>query len=417
MTRLVKRRRACGLTGDKQPVRILDESEGGLRMKKADVLIVGGGVMGSSTAYALRKNGFEGRIIVFEKDPTYEYSSTARSAGGFRQLYSTSVNIQLSRFSLEVYKNFADEMALDGEKAEIDFKQRGYLFLATERMIPAFRKQLELQNSLGVPSEIVAADELTSIIPELETADLAGGLFCKEDGYLDPYSVMQAYRKNAQHLGVEYYNAEVTCLLAEHGRMTGVELDDGSIWSAPVVVNCAGAWGAALSQKIGLPLPVVPLKRQMYVFDSTKKLENMLPLTIDPSGVYFRHEMDKIVAGYSDDVKPGIDFSWKRSSFDRLWPVLAHRVPNFEQLKLETGWAGLYDHNTADQNAIIGEHPQMKGYYLALGFSGHGMQQAPGVGIGLAELICKGKYETLDLTPLRPGRFAENDLVLEDAIV
>ncbi|MCM3757271.1 FAD-binding oxidoreductase [Sporosarcina aquimarina] len=386
-------------------------------MKKADIIIVGGGVMGSSTAFALRKNGFEGNILVFEKDPTYEYSSTSRSAGGFRQLYSTSINIQLSRFSLEVYKNFTEDMAIDGDKAEIDFKQRGYLFLATDRMIAAYEKQLKLQNSLGVPSEILSTSDLLNIIPELETGDLAGGLFCKEDGYLDPYSVMQAYRKNAQHLEVDYVTAEVSTLLTEGRKMRGVQLIDGSIYTAPVVINCAGAWGAALSGEIGLPLPVVPLKRQMYVFDSTKRLEKMLPLTIDPTGVYFRHEMDRVVAGFSDDVTPGIDFNWKRSSFDHLWPILAHRIPNFENLKLESGWAGLYDHNTVDQNAIIGEHPQMKGYYVALGFSGHGMQQAPGVGLGLAELICKGRYETLDLSPLRVERFAENDLVLEDAIV
>lgn len=386
-------------------------------MKKADIIIVGGGVMGSSTAFSLRKNGFEGSILVFEKDPTYEYSSTSRSAGGFRQLYSTSINIQLSRFSLEVYRNFAEDMAVDGDKAEIDFKQRGYLFLATDRMLPAYEKQLKLQNSLGVPSEILSNSDLLKIIPELETDDLAGGLFCKEDGYLDPYSVMQAYRKNAQHLEVDYVTAEVSSLLTEGGQMKGVQLVDGTIYTSPVVINCAGAWGAPLSEEIGLPLPVVPLKRQMYVFDSTKKLEKMLPLTIDPSGVYFRHEMDRVVAGFSDDVRPGIDFKWKRSSFDHLWPILAHRIPNFESLKLESGWAGMYDHNTVDQNAIIGEHPQMKGYYVALGFSGHGMQQAPGVGLGLAELICKGKYETLDLTPLRVERFAENDLVLEDAIV
>ncbi|WP_186672562.1 FAD-binding oxidoreductase [Sporosarcina sp. BP05] len=386
-------------------------------MHKADIIIVGGGVMGSSTAYSLRKNGFEGRILVFEKDSTYEYSSTARSAGGFRQLYSTAINIQLSRYSLHVYKDFAEKMALDGEPAEIDFKQRGYLFLATESMIPYFDKQLKKQHQYGVPSELLSPQELVTIIPELETSDLAGGLYCHEDGYLDPYSVMQAYRRNALALGVDYISGEIISLLTERDKITGVRLTNGTVYSSPIVINCAGAWGAALSEEIGLPVPVVPLKRQMYVFDTSEPLEKKLPLTIDPSGVYFRHEGEKVVAGFSDDCKPGIDFTWKRSSFEKLWPILAHRVPNFERLKLESGWAGLYDYNTQDQNAIIGEHPLMKGYYMALGFSGHGMQQAPGVGQGLAELICKGRYETLDLTPLRVERFAENDLVLEDAIV
>ncbi|CAM3063454.1 FAD-binding oxidoreductase [Filibacter tadaridae] len=386
-------------------------------MGKADVIIVGGGVMGSSTAYSLRKNGFEGRIIVFEKDPTYKYCSTALSAGGIRQIYSTSVNIRLSRFSLKVYEKFAEKMAIDGVRAEIDFKQRGYLFLATDKTLPALQKQLIMQNHYGVPSEIVSNADLKSIIPELNTDDLAGGLYCKEDGYLDPYSVMQAYRKNAQLLGVEYLSEEVATILTEQGRTTGVRLVNGTTYSAPIIVNCAGAWGAELSEKIGLPLPLAPLKRQIYLFNTTEKLVKPLPLTIDPTGVYFRHEGDQIVCGFSEDVKPGIDFRWRRSSFDPLWPILAHRVPNFESLKLESGWAGLYNYNTADQNAIIGEHPLLNGYFVALGFSGHGMQQAPGVGLGLAELICNGKYETLDLTPLRVGRFAERDLVIEDAIV
>ncbi|WP_342513119.1 FAD-dependent oxidoreductase [Sporosarcina sp. FSL K6-1522] len=386
-------------------------------MHKADIIIVGGGVMGSSTAYALRMNGFEGRIVVFEKDATYQYASTPRSAGGFRQLYSTSINVQLSRYSLHVYKDFADNMAINGERAEIDFKQRGYLFLATESMMPYFAKQLRTQHEYGVPSELLTPKELLPIIPELEIGDLAGGLYCHEDGYLDPYSVMQAYRKKAQALGVEYIAEEVESLVTEGAGITGVRLTDGVMYGSRIVINCAGAWGAALSEKMGLPVPVVPLKRQMYVLDTARQLERKLPLTIDPTGVYFRHEGEKVVAGFSDDVPPGMDFTWKRSSFDTLWPILAHRVPNFEQLKLESGWAGLYDFNTVDQNAIIGEHPMMKGYFMALGFSGHGMQQAPGVGQGLAELICRGKYETIDLTPLRIERFAENDLVLENAIV
>ncbi|KKB38240.1 NAD(P)/FAD-dependent oxidoreductase [Bacillus thermotolerans] len=386
-------------------------------MTKADIIIVGGGVMGSSTAYFLRKSGYTGRIIVFEKDPIYEFSSTPRSAGGIRQLFTTAINIQLSRFSLKQYEAFPEAMALDGEPAKIDFRQRGYLFLATQEMVSSIHEQKKLQNELNVPSQFLLPDELRSIIPELEVSDLAGGLYCSEDGYLDAYSVMKTYKKHAQRLGVEYILKEVDTFLTENGQMKGVRLLDGEEYHSPIVINCAGAWGALLSERIGLPLPIVPLKRQVFQFDPSVPLQKPLPLTIDPTGVYFRHEGDRIISGFSENIKPGIDFSWKRSHFEELWPVLAHRVPNFESVKLETGWAGLYDFNTEDQNAIIGEHPQMNGYYMALGFSGHGMQQAPGVGLGLAELIYKGKYETLDLTPLRVSRFAENDLVLEQAVV
>lgn len=386
---------------------------------KADILIIGGGVIGSSVAFHLLDDGFTGKIVIFEKDPIYEFSSTPRSAGGIRQLFSETINIQLSRYSLNIYKSFPDSMAVDGEPSEINFRQHGYLFLATEHMLTRFETLLNRQHTLGVPSQLLTKRELTDIVPELNADDLAGGLYCAEDGYLDPYSVMQGYIRKAKKLGATYTFEAVDTILSESGKVLGVKLKNGCTYTAPVVVNCAGAWAASLSQKIGLPLPVVPLKRQIFQFDVSKALKKQLPLTIDPTGVYFRHEGEKIIAGYSEeDTRPGFDFTWKRSLFmETLWPVLAHRVPNFEQIKIERGWAGLYDFNTKDHNAIIGEHPELKGYYIACGFSGHGMQQAPAVGKGLSELIRTGRYETVDLTPLRVERFKENDLVIEDAVV
>ncbi|WP_102692133.1 NAD(P)/FAD-dependent oxidoreductase [Rummeliibacillus pycnus] len=387
-------------------------------MKKVDLIIVGGGVMGSSTAYSLRKLGFDGRILVFEKDPIYEFSSTPRSAGGIRQLYTTAINIQISRYSLQFYKDFPKTMAIEGEPSEINFRQRGYLFLGTNKTMSGLEKQKELQNQFGVPSELLTAHDLLNIIPELTIEDLAGGLYCHEDGYLDPYSVMQGFKKHAQKMDVEYIYDEVDTILTQQNHVSGIRLVDGTVFYSPIVINCAGAWGVYLSEKIGIPLPIHPLKRQIFQFDIATPLEKELPLTVDPSNVYFRHEGNKILCGYSENVKPGIDFSVQRSLFyDEMWPILANRVKNFERAKISSAWAGLYSFNTVDHNAIIGNHPTMKGYYMALGFSGHGMQQAPAVGQGLAELIHLGKYQNIDLRPLRVERFAENDLVLEDAIV
>ncbi|MFJ8256450.1 NAD(P)/FAD-dependent oxidoreductase [Peribacillus asahii] len=384
---------------------------------KADILIVGGGVIGSSIAFNLLNDGFTGKVMVFEKDRIYEFSSTPRSAGGFRQLYTTDINVQLSRFSLQVYKEFSKTMAIDGEEVEIDFKQRGYLFLATEKMLHRFEKHLALQHRNGVNSQLLEKQELLTIIPELNVEDLAGGLYCSESGYLDPYSVMQGYVKYSKKLGAEYVYEEVESLLTEQGQIKGVRLVNGDEYYAPIVVNCAGAWAAMLSEKANLPLPVVPLPRQIFQFDVEVPLEKYLPLTMDPTGVYFRHEGEKFIAGYAEEIEPKIDFSWRRSNFvENIWPILAHRIGNFEQVKVERGWAGLYDFNTKDHNAILGEYPSMKGYYVAFGFSGHGMQQAPAVGKCLSELIRTGKYKTLDLTPLRVERFAENQLVIEDAI-
>lgn len=383
----------------------------------ADIIIIGGGVIGSSIAYNLLNDGFTGKIVVFEKDGLYEFASTPRSAGGFRQLYTTVINMQLSKYSLQIYKDFSKDMSIDGEAAEIDFKQRGYLFLATDQMMPRFEKHLKLQNENGILSQLLEGESLLNIIPELNIDDIAGGLYCSESGYLDPYSVMLGYVRCAKKLGAEYIYDEVESLITETGKVKGIKLADGREYHAPVVVNCAGAWASILGDKAGLPLPVVPLPRQIFQFDIKEPLKNYLPLTMDPSGVYFRHEGEKFISGYAEEIEPGINFKWRRSAFEEhIWPVLANRIKNFEHAKIERGWSGLYDFNTEDHNAILGEYPAMKGYYVAFGFSGHGMQQAPAVGKCLSELIRTGNFETLDLSPLRVERFAEKDLIIEDAI-
>ncbi|WP_282172430.1 NAD(P)/FAD-dependent oxidoreductase [Cytobacillus firmus] len=383
----------------------------------ADIIIIGGGVIGSSIAYNLLNDGYTGKIVVFEKDGLYEFASTPRSAGGFRQLYTTVINMQLSKYSLQIYKDFSQNMSIDGEAAEIDFKQRGYLFLATDQMMSRFEKHLKLQNQNGIHSQLVEGEGLLNIIPELNIDDIAGGLYCSESGYLDPYSVMLGYVKYAKKLGAEYIYDEVDSLITETGKVKGIKLADAREYHAPVVVNCAGAWASILGDKAGLPLPVVPLPRQIFQFDIKEPLKNYLPLTMDPTGVYFRHEGEKFISGYAEEIEPGINFKWRRSAFEEhIWPVLANRIKNFEHAKIERGWSGLYDFNTEDHNAILGEYPTMKGYYVAFGFSGHGMQQAPAVGKCLSELIRTGNYETLDLSPLRVERFAEKDLIIEDAI-
>lgn len=391
----------------------------GVKMhKSSDIIIIGGGVIGSSVAYNLLRDGYTGQVTVFEKDIIYEYSSTPRSAGGIRQLFTTAINIQISRYSLQKYKTFPEDMAIGNERAEIDFKQRGYLFLAKNKELQQLEQQSLLQQKFGVPSELLTKEELLTIIPELTIDDLNGGLYCGEDGYLDPYSVMQGYARKAKQLGAEYIYETIDSINQDGNKVTGVKLANGDIHKAPIVINCAGPWAPALSEKMDLPLPIVPLKRQIIQFDIAEPLINDLPLTVDPTGVYFRHEGASLIAGYSEAVEPGIDFKWKRSFFlEQLWPILGHRISNFERAKISSGWAGMYSYNTEDQNAIIGQHPQLNGYYIACGFSGHGMQQAPAVGKGLSELIQLGKYETLDLTSLRFERFAESDLVIEGAIV
>lgn len=386
-------------------------------MNKYDVIIAGGGIMASSLAYNLRKDGFTGSIAVFEKDQMYEFSSTPRSEGGIRLSFTTEINILMSRYSLDFYKNFAKEMEVNGESPQIDFKQNGYLYLGTSETMPRLIEEANFQNRCGANMKVLSVEEIHDIIPELNTEDLAGATFDTDAGYMDPYTVLQFYAKKAKSMEVDYIYQPVQSLLAENGRITGVRLESGEEYHAPIVVNACGAWSGTLSETIGVDIPVKPFRYQIFCLDLTKKFSKSLPLVFDPTGFYFRGEGEKVITGMPHKDPYSFEFSSNKSTFEEeVWPIFYERSQLFEQLKVERSWAGLYDFNTIDQNAIIGGHPVMKGYYVITGFSGHGFQQAPAAGKGLSELIRLGKYETLDLSSLSVERFANNQLILETAI-
>ncbi|MDT8862419.1 FAD-binding oxidoreductase [Alkalihalobacillus sp. MEB130] len=385
--------------------------------KQFDVIIVGGGIMAASLAYNLRKDGFTGSICIFEKDSIYEYSSTPRSEGGIRQTFSTEINIKMSQYSYQVYKNFEEEMAIDGDPCHIDFHQNGYLYLLNDKALPIFKEIMKIQKSLGVRANLMNQHETKYFFPELNVEDLAGSVFDPDAGNADPYSVLQGYLKKIKTMGVSFVYGEVDTILTETQKVTGIKMKDGESYYAPVVVNAAGAWSGELSKKIGIEIPVKPVRRQLFSIDTTKKFSHTIPFTFDPTGLHFRGEGSKIVVGWAKDVTYGYDFKLEKSFFEEeIWPVLAERCPIFEQLKVERGWAGLYDYNPIDHNAIIGGHPDLKGYYIISGFSGHGFQHAPAAGKGLSELIHQGKYETIDMSPLSVERFATNKPVLETAV-
>ncbi|MFE4708688.1 NAD(P)/FAD-dependent oxidoreductase [Peribacillus simplex] len=382
-----------------------------------DLIIVGGGIMAGSLAYNLLKDGFTGSIAIFEKDRTYEYSSTPRSEGGIRQTFSTEINIKMSQYSYQVYKKFEEEMAIDGDLSLIDFKQHGYLYLLNDKTLPVFKKIMKIQESLGVRAELLNQKETKEFFPELNVEDLEGSVFDPDAGNIDPYSVLQGYVKQVKRMGGTYIYEEAEVILSDQQKITGVKLKNGEVYHAPVVVNAAGAWAGELSQTIGIDIPVKPLRRQLFSIDTKKKFKNHIPFTFDPTGLHFRSEGSKVVVGWANDVPYEYNFRLEKMLFeDKIWPVLAERSPNFEQVKLERGWAGLYDYNYIDHNAIIGGHPLMEGYYIITGFSGHGFQHAPAAGKGLSELIRLGKFETIDMSALSVERFATNQLILETAV-
>jgi sarcosine oxidase len=366
-----------------------------------DVAIAGGGVMGSAVAYFLASDpGFAGRVLVVERDPTYATCATTRSWGGFRQQFSTPENVRMSLFGAAFFREAAERLAVDGERPDLGMRVQGYLFLASPSGAAQLAANVRLQREEGANVELLDLAALAGRFPWLARDDLACGALGPEEGWIDPHALLHAFRRKAISLGVEYRREEVTGLESEGRRVTGLRLASGGLVSAGVVVNAAGPQAAAIAAMAGLELPVRPRKRMTFVFDCRADLR-AAPLTIDPTGVAFRPEG----GGYIGIVSPpeendpdSTDLELDYGPFEEtVWPALAARVPAFEEIKLKSAWAGWYDYNIFDQNALLGPHPERDGLLFCNGFSGHGIQQSPAAGRAVAELILHGGYRSLDL--------------------
>lgn len=384
-----------------------------------DVVIVGGGIMGSSTAYYLTKMDNRLRVAVIERDPVYTRASTTLSMSNVRIQFSLKENIQISQYTMQVLKTFAEDMEVDGQKPNPAFRQEGNLFLVDPTQCKAAEEAFALQQRLGCRIEWWSNDQIKQHYPLYNTAGLAGGTFGPEDGHMDAHSALMGYVKKAKSQGTQYISDEVSAVEKFGERVTGVKLAKEGRISADCIVNCAGAWASRLAETLAVKLPVIPTKRQVFALDTAVKPHQPLPLTVLPSGLYFRSETGGLILlGKSMDDDPvGFDFKWDERRFmEILWPELAEFVPAFDRLKLIRGWAGLYAVNTLDHNAILGEWPDLKGFYLANGFSGHGLQQAPAVGRYIAELIL-GTHLSLDLSIFSPLRILEQKPISEGGIV
>jgi len=386
-----------------------------------DIVVIGGGVIGSSIAYNLVNDGFDGKILVIEKDPSYEFASTTLSAGGVREQFSFPENIKISQYGLSIFENFDEIMDCDGDMAHAEFKQRGYLFLATQKNWPMIRKNYEIQKGLGARVSLLSLDELVELVPHMNTDDLAGGCFGSRDGYLDPYGVLQGYIKKGKRLGVEYLYEEVTEIEVARRKIEGVTTEKGTQIQCGIVINAAGPYASVIGKMAGVDLPVEPVRKMAFVFDPKIKFDYDLPLVVDTDGLlYFRHESGKtILTGKSIPDEPsGFNFEWDRDYFmEDVWPQVAERVSTFNTAKLIRGWAGLYAMNMKDGNAIIGHLGEVGGFYGAVGFSGHGLQQSPAIGKCISELIQFGKYRTIDLSCFSFHRFETGKLVFEEEMV
>lgn len=376
----------------------------------ADVVIAGGAVIGSATAYYLKKLGFEGSIRVIEKDPSYAQCCTTRSAGGIRQQFSTEENIRLSQFGLRLIRDLKQEF---GEQADVAFREQGYLTLAMPESAARLGAIVDTQKRLGAATVLLDRDQLAARFEWLALDGLGAGAFGeRNEGWLDPWSLMNLFRHAALARGVAWQASEVVGIETDAGKVQAVRLADGSRIRCGALVNAAGADAGALAGLAGIELPVGRRKRYVYVFDcrEVSAALHAAPLTIDPTGVYFRPEGAQFICGLSpeDHEEPevggeAIDYAWFE---ERIWPVLASRVPAFAAIKLVNAWSCHYDYNALDQNAVIGSHPDLANFYFCNGFSGHGLQQAPGAGNAIAELIMHGRFLTIDLARLGYERIA-----------
>ncbi|WP_299808776.1 FAD-binding oxidoreductase [uncultured Roseibium sp.] len=390
--------------------------------RTADVVVIGGAVMGSSVACHLAgRKDFTGRILVVEADPAYETCASARSAASIRQQFSTAINIEISLYGIRFLREIGARLEVNAERPAIDLHEGGYLFLATPDKVDILEENHRLQQKLGADIGFFDSAGLKRKFPWLDVSDLAAGCHgLTGEGWFDGYGLMQAFRKKARALGVEYIAAQASVDAAGGGDWR-IKLSNGDTLTAPVVVNCAGAAGGTeICRQAGLEVPVVPRKRCVFTFDCREKLDHF-PLLIDPTGTYVRPEGAGYICGSAppEDRDPDCsDFEVDHSLFEEhIWPALAARVPAFEAIRPGPSWAGSYDMNLFDHNAFIGAVPGLKGFYLALGFSGHGLQQSPAVGRGLAELIATGAYQTLDLSPLSIERLAAQRPILERNVV
>jgi len=391
----------------------------------ADVVIVGGGVMGSAIAtFLLLDPAFDGEVVVLERDPSYRRASSALSASSIRQQFSTPENIRMSRFGFEFLADVGNRLAVDGpgeSPPDVGLAERGYLYLATPAHEATMREVHAIQRAEGADVALLTPDELAARYPWMSVEGVAlASLGLHGEGWFDGYALLRAFRRKAASLGAAYRTAEAVAVRHSGTRIEGVVLGDGSVIACGTLVDAAGPWAREVAAMAGVVLPVEARRRSVFVFEARKPPPDC-PLVIDTSGVWFRPDGGTFIGAVSPpadedaadlplEVVPAL---WETA----VWPALAARVPAFDEVRQTGAWAGYYEMSTFDHNAILGRHPDLPNLLFANGFSGHGIQGAPAVGRAIAELIVHGRYVTLDLGVFGFERIAAGRPVLERNVI
>ncbi|HYJ47358.1 MAG TPA: FAD-dependent oxidoreductase [Pyrinomonadaceae bacterium] len=382
----------------------------------ADVVIIGGGIIGSSIAYHLTEQGCT-RVLVIEREAHQGKGSTGKSMGGVRAQFATPVNIEMSLYSINFFATF-DEVV--GHPA--DYRPHGYLFAATsERHMDYLKANHRRQQALGLKTvEFVSREDILKAVPQLYADDILGGTYCPTDGFVDPHSVMMGFMLSARGRGARLWlDTAVTGIDVERGQVTSVQTTRGPI-STRAVVNASGAWAAEVARLAGADLPVVPLRRQLVPTEPFDQLPARFPMVIDMStGFHFRREGLRILLAWNDPTEtPGYKTDFDPAFVEKILTRAAARVPCLSEAAVNPrrAWAGLYE-MTPDHHAIIGRAPSVSGLYFANGFSGHGVMHSPAAGRAVSDLILHGESRLLDITPLGVERFSEGRLIEETSVL
>ncbi|MEO9459596.1 MAG: FAD-binding oxidoreductase [Lentilitoribacter sp.] len=392
-----------------------------------DVVIVGGAIFGSSAAWFLSDDkDFDGSVLIIERDPSYEFASTSRTNSCMRQQFTAEINVKCSQFAADFVKNLRQYMGNDERVPELEIQNFGYMYLAdNQEFADVLIESQAMQLAAGAGTRVLTPEQIKQEYPFYNVDDIIlGSINTVDEGYWDGITVFDWWRKSAKERGIEYCQNEVVAMTksANGERIESVTLKSGEIISCGQVVNASGPRAVLTSRMAGIEIPVEPRKRFTWIFQAENPLDRPLPLTIDPSGVHVRQEgTEYYLAGGHADYDPAPDYDdfemdhelWQ----DHIWPVMASRIPQFEAIKVTNEWAGHYAYNTFDHNAILGPHDEVKNFIFLNGFSGHGLQQSPAMGRGIAEIIAHGEYRTLDLSDFGYERIVKNKEFIEKAVI
>jgi glycine/D-amino acid oxidase-like deaminating enzyme len=391
-----------------------------------DVVIVGGAMYGSSVSWFLADNpDFDGSILVVERDPTYTACSTVHTNSCIRQQFSREINVRISQFGAAFVKNLRNYMGGDQRVPNLPIQSYGYLYLSdNEAFSTVLKESQQVQEACGAGTKILTAEEIKRDYPFYNVDDIVSGSHNRiDEGYFDGGTLFDWWRRSGKEKGVEFVGNEVVSMQKNTAgtRVESVTLKSGEVVCCGTVVNASGPRAVLTSRMAGIELPVEPRKRYTFIFDAEQPLDRDLPLTIDPTGVHMRTDGQYYLAGCAPDEDLAVDYDdyepdhsiWQ----EKVWPIIANRIPQFEAIKLVNSWVGHYAFNTLDQNAILGPHSVVENFIFVNGFSGHGLQQSPAMGRGIAELITYGDYRSLDLSPFRFDRIERNEPFNEKAII